>query len=233
MLYSHMIVWGAGGMLIGALAAADSLIGAINSQADLWRHECARQIVQMSDQQNLGGPLFFEEGLLFTSVTANNGKPILIVQTRMGVYAASLPQATIHRLRFEVPLSATTKSLPIYLSYYHNDEIKRRYFDFSVQRPPKNNVKEDYRTIQLTANPALKNHLDFLLLEQIEITLTAALDGKVKMSKGPQDISVCNRLAQVTPSLQRYAKRSLAAIEVMFGEKKSRMPASVFSKLPN
>jgi hypothetical protein len=196
MLITHIFMWG----LVGNLVLAQ-IIGPEHTESDNLRYNCGQELAQIAE-----GPLFFHDGILFTSVISDNGHPLLILQTDAGVYAAELGVGSINRVELKLPLLAGSDAVTkVYVSYYHDGRALRRTFEFSIVVAPFGKDASDFKPTRVSSAPYLKPHLDYLLLEHAD-KLALEMKGRVR----PEAVRECSKLADRTPSFLRMSLYRLA-----------------------
>jgi hypothetical protein len=198
---------------------------------DVFSYDCARSVATMVKTEEPVGPLFSEGPLLFTSLTANDGSLILLVNTGLGTYSLPLERKGVNRIRFEMITRDSRTPVKFYLSYMHGEAMPSHYFEYSSGVAPYGKDDLDYTFLTPVPAPNLKPHLEYAIHETATHILDAITAGKVtrKQYQG-HTTDNCEVLYRSSPKLAQTLRRNIDELEMlMIGPKSgsTRSPASV------
>ena len=187
---------------------------------EILAYECAKGVSDILSRKDQSGPLFYDSGLVFTSIEDSRGSPIIIVSSAVGMFSLPLESAGVNRIQFQLASDS------YFMSYLHGTQTRSRVFDFGRGRPPAGRDETDYQRVQPTRAPELLAHLNYATYatsEEVRSALTngTLLRGQIKR----QRIQSCAPIAGQSPELARSLKRNMDVVEMMV-HGPGRMPAS-------
>lgn len=200
---------------------------------EILTYECAKAVADVVGNGPQIGPIFSQEGLVFTSVANARGEKVLIMDAGVGVFSVPLSGVGLSRVRFTIPVDNKNTHRTFYLGYIHGDRYRSRTTEFSIDRAPIGRDELDYSDVPIRRAESLLAHLEYAIFQTTQNTLSAVSEKRVTR----QDLNVvntesCDHMARRSPALSRNLQFDFALItrEIM-GPKKvasegGRMPAS-------
>lgn len=224
-----------GGSLVIAQTLPPTPAQTMATLDEMLSHECARSVSSLLYAGDQPGPLFYDGGLVFTSVETSSLHPLLIVSAGNGVFSVSLEGAGVNRVRFTLPTKNGDRNY--FLSYLHGNQSRSRVFEFSSDHPPMGKDEFDFDKMQPKRAEALLTHLEYAIYQTAESTLANLTEGRLHRDQLKRARAEnCEHIERKAPQLAQNLKRNLDVIEmiVLGPEAKqrepTRMPASIAAR---
>ena len=206
------------------LIVAQSLPDPMQTQTsieELLSYECAKSVATMLYPPEQMGPVYSAEGLVFTSLEAQDRSPLLIVSAGQGTFAIRLDQGGLNRVRFKIPMHNSSRATEFFLSFLPDPVTRSRVFDFSAGRPPLGKKDSDYRFVAPYRAEGLLPNLEYKIHETAEFMLASLTEGRLARGQVVrQKADNCEHITRKSPALGRNLNRNLAVIEkIVIGPK--------------
>lgn len=240
MAWNKLLQLISGGALVlaQALPQTTARLNSVQAPAkldEILSHECAQSVSSLLSPGDQHGPVFYDGGLIFTSIETSNFLPLLIVSTGNGIFAVNLEGVGTNRIRFTLPTKNGNRTY--FLSYLHGTQTRSRVFDFSIDQPPRGKEEFDFNNVRALRNEALLAHLEYAIYQTAESTLANLTEGRVHRDQFRHArAESCEHIVRKSPQLARNIKRNLDVIEMIVlgpepkGHKPTRMPASIAAR---
>jgi hypothetical protein len=196
--------------------------------------ECAKSVTGMLYPLDQTGPLFYDHGLVFTSIDTNASHPLLLVSAGTGIFSVPLEGAGVNRVRFTIPAQTNGETKTFYLSFLHGNQSRSRVFEFSEGRPPMGKDELDYNQLTPKRAENLLSHFEYAIYTTAEVNLAALTEGRLNRDQLKRHRAEnCEHIQKNSPQLAQNLKRSLDVIEmIVLGPQIKdagpvRMPASI------
>lgn len=200
---------------------------------ELLTYECGRNVTTMLYNSDQPGPVFSNGLLLVSSVEADDGTRLLIVNAGAGTFSMPLERDGVNRLRFWIPTEMPGGAKEFFISYMHGYAGSRsRVFEYSIHKAPLGKDELDYIPMRPTRAEKLVTHLEYGIFETSKNMVTAFREGRLTSEQLQKSRAEnCEHIARAQPEVGRILKTNLDRIAVMTkdtaGATSSRMPASV------
>lgn len=190
--------------------------------------ECAREVANAAPVEKSLGPVFFREGLAFTSISSSDASDMLLINAGAGQYSVKLPSHGVNRIRFEIPALGRLKPKSYFMSFVAGGRQNSRLFELSAERVPPGRDELDFQLLHPKRSTHLLSHFEFSVFETAD-QLAGALAAKRFSSRdyAIPNIRACDHIARRSPGLARTLRHHLEIIVATAG---SRLPASVPGK---
>ncbi len=191
------------------------------SMEELLSYECAKSVATMLYPQEQPGPVFSADGLVFTSIEANDNSQLLIVSAGNGTFAIPLYQVGLNRVRFKIPSHNSSQPNEFFLGFLHDPVTRSRVFDFAAQRPPLGKKDSDYKFVAPRRAEGLLPNLEYKIHETAESMLASLTEGRLARAQVVrQKADNCEHITRKSPALGRNLKRNLDVVEkIVIGPK--------------
>jgi hypothetical protein len=204
---------------------------------EMLSYECAKSVTAMLYPLDQTGPLFFDHGLVFTSIDTSASHPLLIFSAGTGLFSVPLEGAGVNRIRFTIPAQATGQMKTFYLSYLHGGQSRSRIFEFSEGRAPMGKDDLDFSEVAPKRAENLLGHFEYAIYTTAELTLAGLTEGRLNRDQLKRHRAEnCEHIQKKSPQLAQNLKRDLDVIEmIVLGpqpkvEPAVRMPASIAAR---
>lgn len=201
---------------------------------ELLTYDCAKVVAEIVGNGPQIGPVFHQQGLVFTSLSNARGQKMLIADAGAGLFTIPLNDVGVNRMRLTLPTAALGAPKTFYLTYIHGDRYRSRVTEFAVERAPAGHEDLDYQLAHVFRDKTVVAHLEYAIFQ----TTQAAVLAISRKTVARQDLTVvredaCAHIARSSPALARNMEADLELIRrEIIGPKKiaagnGRMPASV------
>lgn len=198
-----------------------------NDSEEALSYSCGRNIASILERKSQLGPSVMAGDFLLTSIIASDQTPLLIINSRKGLFVSSVNEFTVNRLQFQMPDQAGNTAR-YFLSYSHAGDGRPHLYQYSSDTPPAGYENEYYKKIVLRHAPDLAKHSNFSTYRTVENIVKAVAAGKIKKNQlQRQDFSDCDRLKLKSPSLGMAVEQLLKQLyEFPSKNDQLRAPAS-------
>ncbi len=206
---------------------------------EILTYECAKSVAGIV---NGGinpqiGPVFYQDGLVFTSLSNSRGEKMLVVDAGMGIFTIPLNAVGVNRMRFTLPINSHGETQTYFLGYIHGERYRSRALELTIEKAPIGRDDLDYQRAHITRSENLLPHLEYAVFQTTQ-TMLSAISAK-RLTR--QDLNIaavesCDHISRRSPSLARNMRFDLEVIvREILGPKSvaaggGRMPASVVEK---
>lgn len=192
-------------------------------------YNCGRNIASILDHKSQLGPSIMVGDFLLTSTIASDQTPLLIINSKRGLFVSSVDEFAVNRLQFQMRDQVGNTSR-YFLSYSHAGDGRPRLHQYSKDTPPAGHENEYFKKIILRRAPDLAGHSNFSTYRTVENIVKAVAAGTIKKSQlHRQDFSDCDRLKLKSPSLGMAMEQLLKQLyEFPSKNDQLRAPASFY-----